>query len=142
MFSGISATLFFMAGIFHRLLLFLLALALAMTPLRGALGHTPLSTAPSEHHCAQISQGMHSPVNLLDHHAMPGVDDSGHDCSRGCNGTCCAGACSCVHAAMAIPVSLWTLPLLTTAARHTRLFTGFTQRSLPPPFRPPVSATC
>jgi len=129
-----------MTGIFHRLLLSLLALALAMTPMRGALGHIPLSTSPSEHHCPQMSHGMHSPGNPVDHQAMPGSGDSGHDCSRGCNGTCCAGACTCVHAASAIPVSLWTLPLLATAARYTWLSPGFTRRSLPPPFRPPVSA--
>jgi hypothetical protein len=40
-----------MAGIFQRLLLFVLSLALAMTPLGGALGHISLSTATSEHHC-------------------------------------------------------------------------------------------
>ena len=130
-----------MAGIFHRLLLLLLSLALAMTPLRGALGHISLTTASSEHHCTQMSHGMHSPGKPVNHPAMPDSGDSGHDCSRGCNGTCCTGACTCVHAAMAIPVSLWTVLLLTTAARHTRLFPGFTQRSLPPPFRPPVSAT-
>jgi hypothetical protein len=141
MFSGISATLLFMAGISQRLFLSLLALALAMTPLRGALGHIPLSTSLSEHHCTQLSHGMHSPGKPVEHHAMPGSGDSGHDCCRGCNGTCCTGACACVHAAMAIPVSLWTLPLLATATRHIRLFPCFTQRSLPPPFRPPVSAT-
>jgi len=129
-----------MAGISQRLLLLLLAIALAMTPLRGALGHIPLSMAPSEHHCQQMSQGMHSQGTTVTHHAMPGVDDSGHDCCRSCNGSCCAGACSCVHAAMAIPVSLATLPLLATTAPHTRLFPGFTRRSLPPPYRPPVSA--
>jgi len=130
-----------MVGTFQRLTLYFLALALAVTPLRGALAHIPFSQGTTEHHCMQMAHGMHSPGTTVDRHVVPGRHDSGHDCNRGCNGTCCGGACTCVHAATAIPVSLWTFPLLATAARHTPLFPGFTQRSLPPPFRPPVSAT-
>jgi hypothetical protein len=141
LFPGISATLFFMAGTFHRLSLYLLALALAVTPLRGTLAQARLSAAHSEHHCTQMSQSMHSPGNTVESHAMPGSRDSDHDCTRGCNGTCCGSACTCVHAAAAIPASPWVLPLLTTTARHTALFPDFTQRSLSPPFRPPVTAT-
>jgi hypothetical protein len=142
MFPGTSATLFVMVGIFHRLSLFLLALALAVAPLRGTLAMAPLSAAPSAHHCMQMAHGMHTPGHALDSTVMPTNRDSGHDCNRSCNGACCGGACTCVHAATtAIPVSLWKLPLLATATQHTALFTGFTQRSLPPPFRPPVTDT-
>jgi hypothetical protein len=130
-----------MAEIFHRLSLFLIAIALAVAPLRGTLAQMPLSAASSAHHCSQMAHGMHSPGNPVDHHVIPGSGDSGHDCNRGCKGTCCGSACTCVHAAAAIPASPWTLLILSTAARHTAFFPGFTQRPLTPLFRPPVSVT-
>jgi hypothetical protein len=141
LFPGISATLFSMAGTFQRLSLYFLAIALAVAPLRGTLARIPLSAASSEHHCTQMAYGIHLPGNPVDSQALPGSRDSGHDCNRSCKGTCCGNACTCVPAAAAISASLWTAPLLTTAARHAPLFPGFTQRSLNPPFRPPVSVT-
>jgi hypothetical protein len=130
-----------MAGIFHRLLFSLLAIALAVAPLSGALAQITFSVTSSEHHCSQMAHDMHSPGTPVDRHVIPGGSDSGHGCNRGCHGNCCGHACTCVHVAAAIPVSLRTFPLLATAAQHSPLFPGFTQCSLPPPFRPPVSAT-
>ena len=44
-----------MAGTFHRLLPSLLALALAVTPLRGALARITLPTGSTQHHCMQMA---------------------------------------------------------------------------------------
>jgi hypothetical protein len=129
-----------MAGILHRLSLLLLALALAVVPLRGTLAQSTLSAAPSENHCTQMTHGMSTPGNPDSGPAMPDRLDSGHDCSRGCNGSCCGGACNCVPAAAAIPASRWIVTFIPAADRYTSLFPGFAQRSLTPPFRPPVSA--
>jgi hypothetical protein len=129
-----------MAGIIQRLPLFLLALALAVAPLRGALAQNPLSAAPSESHCSQMTHGMPAPGNPHGKPAMSDSRDSGHDCSRGCSGSCCGGACNCVHAAAAIPAVPGMVSFFPAADRYTPANHGFTQRSPTPPFRPPVSA--
>src|SRR5512147_2655020 len=126
-----------MAGTFHRLSLYLLALALAVTPLRGALALNTLSATASLHDCPHLRLDGHPPEHTAGCH---GTHESGHDCSRGCSGSCCGSACTCAHVAAALTAYLRIPPYTPVAARHATDFQGFSQRSLPPPFRPPVSA--
>jgi len=127
-----------MAGIFQRLSLLLIVLALAFAPLRGSLAQTPVSATPGDHHCAQMAHAKHAPGTAAD--ASLAETGSGHDCTHGCKGNCCGSACGCAHVAAAIPAAAWSVPSLRVEARPIPPLSDFTQNTLSPPFRPPVSA--
>jgi hypothetical protein len=125
-----------MAGTFHRLSIYLLAIALAVAPLRGALALVAVPATAAAHDCPHLQYDAHPWQHTAD---GSGTQDGGHGCSRDCGGACCGNACTCAQAAPGISASLRSASFTPEATRHTAVFPGFSQRSLPPPFRPPVS---
>ena len=133
----------------HRILLVIVALALAVSPLRGALAVPLMAAADDATHCVQMQDDMQSPDHMDGMQATnagnsdpdtldPGNSDSG--CDQGCGGNCCDGACNaCAHGALAllntVTVSIDThANLLNITLPHT-----FSGRTVHPPFRPPIS---
>ncbi len=122
----------------HKLLLILIALSVALAPLRGALALPQVATPDSESHCA----GMQHDMQQMDHDAGHG-DNTGNDphkCKSGCNGSCCDKGCNvCVHAKAAIPACV----ILLRAApghRHGLPVAGnFPERHPDPPLHPPIA---
>ena len=122
----------------HKLMLLLLVLSLAAMPLRGTLALPADSLPDSESHCA----GMQHDVQ----HAMPEMPrqdaspDAGHQCQDGCNGDCCDTACNgCVHPATALPGNSIPETLPHQPSLQSARITGFTDRTVIPPLRPPAS---
>ncbi|MDH3980821.1 MAG: hypothetical protein OEU91_09975 [Gammaproteobacteria bacterium] len=121
----------------HRILLALIVLALAMSPLRGGLAVPAMDAGDAEAHCDRMLDSEQSTDHMAGTHDSIS-DDPGHD--QGCGGDCCDGACNaCAHGLIALPgpVSVTTgahdIPLNNPASR------SFPGRILHPPFRPPIS---
>jgi hypothetical protein len=121
----------------HKLILILVALALAAAPLRGTLALPAPATDDEESHCASMQHTA----------AMPGMhhpDDTAKDgqpCKAGCTGDCCDNACnSCVHPATALLDGDLTTaspdlpPLKITLSIH------YSDRTVIPLLRPPASS--
>lgn len=120
-------------------LLLLVAIALALAPLRAALTMPVTNAAESATHCTHMQTGMHAMAHTAGRHSVtPG--HSSHGCDKDCKGLCCDGACGhCVHAAVALPVTLaGGLPRCNrylNAAEAPR----YIGRTLYPPLRPPIA---
>jgi hypothetical protein len=122
----------------RKLLLILLSLALAVSPLRGAWALPMTATADSESHCAQMQQDMN--------HADPvmGMNDgntaSGHPCNDDCNGNCCDSACTtCTHATPALSYTAFTTPGAYRVFLNNISSDAFPERTVIPPLRPPAT---
>jgi hypothetical protein len=115
----------------QKLLLVILALALAASPLRGAWAMPDIPATDSETHCAQMQHSMQDDVTM-------GASDP--DCKQGCDGSCCDDSCSaCVPGTSAISGTL-TLAAEVTAAQHNKIIpAAFSGRTVIPPLRPPAS---
>ncbi|MGB5538755.1 MAG: hypothetical protein WBO37_01520 [Gammaproteobacteria bacterium] len=121
-----------------QFLLVLITVALAAAPLRGSFAMPEPATADETGHCAHMQDGMQGMSHADGGHDSIG-DAPAHDCSQGCTGDCCDGACgTCVHASIALPAAT------AGRAKHyssilsvpgTHRFTGC---ALHPPFRPPI----
>jgi len=121
----------------HKLLMILLSLALAVSPLRATWA-LPMTTAVDvDSHCAQMQQDNHTADSIM------AMDDSntgaGHPCNSDCNGSCCDEACtSCAHATPALSFTAF----VTTRAYRTFLNNlssdVFPERTVIPPLRPPA----
>lgn len=125
-----------------QFLLVLIAVALAAAPLRGSFAMPAPAAADEAGHCAHMQDDMQDDMQGMTHAA--GMHDSNgdapaHDCSQGCTGDCCDGACgTCVHASIALPAATFA-----SASRYSIILSvpdahHFTGRTLHPPFRPPI----
>ncbi len=123
----------------HKFLLIFLALALAISPLRGAFALPVPAAADDASHCEQMQDGMQSSAHVAGMQDTA-VDSRDHDCKQGCGGDCCDGACNdCAHGSIALsginsvtPGNLYISPTLTVSY-------GVSGRTVHPPFRPPIS---
>lgn len=120
----------------HDFMLLLIALAVAISPLRGALAFPSMPDTGAGAHCAEMQDAMHATHDML---AQTATDEQqGHD--HDCDGECCDGACNaCVQgtvacsAPTAVTVDIDASPVSRTPLRS---FPGLTVH---PPFRPPIS---
>ena len=118
-------------------LLVIVALALAVAPLRGLLAFPAPSATDETPHCMQM-QG-----DSMDH--LAGLPDTtpehpGHGCAPGCGGDCCNGACgACVHVAVALPTVIAAGSHGHNGILHTVDPQRFAGRTVHPPYRPPIS---
>lgn len=130
----------------HKLLQILLALALAVAPLRASLAaadSTPTAaTGDNATHCEHMQPG---PTADSDSHGM----HAGHDsaltdsapCNHDCGGSCCGASCStCVHATLAIPANLTLLPGSTAGTPSTSFSPLFPERPAIPLLHPPAAS--
>ena len=123
----------------HKLLLVIVALALALSPLRGALALPVSAAADDMVHCAQMKNGMHSPDHMADMQDST-ADNSVHECDQGCDGDCCDGACNtCAHGAIALSSPITVSSQNPNNSLTTVLSYGVSGRTVHPPFRPPIS---
>jgi hypothetical protein len=126
-----------------RLLLLLIALALAVAPLRGALALPSPASAGDDSHCAGMQHAMaHDNAGPVMHHEGDTGTPDRH-CQAGCNGDCCDSACN--HCAPSAPTTaLSGEPPLTGHANDLppgfNLNTRYTDRAIIPPLRPPASS--
>ncbi|MGB5471948.1 MAG: hypothetical protein WBQ78_00545 [Gammaproteobacteria bacterium] len=122
-----------------QFLLILVTVALAAAPLRGSFAMPEPAAADEAGHCAHMQDAMQGMDHAAGMHDSNG-DAPAHDCSRGCTGDCCDGACgTCVHASIALPAATATRAhhyssILSVPGTH-----HFTGRALLPPFRPPIT---
>jgi hypothetical protein len=122
----------------HKLLIILLSLALAVSPLRVAWGLSMTTTADVDSHCAQMQQDKNAADSVM------AMDDrntgSGNPCNEDCNGTCCDGACtSCTPAAPAVSNSALVTPGgYRILLNNNMLSDVFPERTVIPPLRPPA----
>lgn len=120
------------------MILMLVAIALAVLPLRGALALPVKAVAGVTPHCEQIETATHSP----DH--MSGMQDAAiggsmHDCDPDCDGKCCKGTCNkCVHGSIAITTSIAVSPDAHHNSVAIAIPGGVPGRTVHPPFRPPI----
>ena len=120
-------------------MLIFIALALALSPLRGAFALPVMAAVDDTSHCGQMQTVMPLPDNMI------GIEDSAaadsdNDCKHGCDGVCCDDACnSCVHVTSAIS-NIISLSLTTTSSPHQITPpVSFSVRTVIPLLRPPAS---
>lgn len=120
----------------HRLILILVALALATAPLRGTLALPAPASTGEESHCASMQHaasmpGMHHPDN---------TSEDGQPCKAGCTGDCCDNACnSCVHPATALLDGDLTTASPDHPPQKITLSIHYSDRTVIPLLRPPAS---
>jgi hypothetical protein len=121
----------------HKLLMILLSLALAVSPLRATWA-LPMTTAVDvDSHCEQMQQDNNAADSIM---AMDdGNTGSGHPCNDNCNGNCCDGACtSCTPAAPAVSNTAPAIPGAYKAFLNNISSNAFPERTVIPPLRPPA----
>jgi hypothetical protein len=124
----------------NRLVLLLLALTLAVAPMRGILAMPAPASDAGDSPCAGMQHDMqHGDARPAMHHEGDPAE-SGEPCGTGCNGDCCDNACSgCAHPATALLNS----SIATAAAHHpprkNARITRFSDRTVIPLLRPPAS---
>lgn len=122
----------------HNWFLILLALALAVAPLRGAWAISIPAATESTAPCHQMD--MPAADTPADMQQQDSATETGHSCEQGCTGACCDAACSaCVHAASALLNTVNITPELHATPRDTMLPAAFPKRTVIPPLRPPAS---
>ena len=127
-----------------KLLLVIIAFALAVAPLRGTLALTAATAAGTdvESHCAQMqADNVHPPDHQQARYNQGTEDSAGHDCEQGCGGACCDGTCNaCTHGVpTAMTGALPFQPGFADAVLNSRHSHVFPERSLPPPLHPPAA---
>jgi len=122
----------------RRLLVAILTLAMAISPLGGAFAGQAMTASSGNTDCADMQHDMHAPEQMAGmQDAAPG--DS-HDCNQDCKDSCCDGACStCTHAAPALASAMTALHCTSNTLPNVTPLYGVTERLTAPPFRPPVS---
>ena len=128
----------------HKLFLILLALALAVAPLRGAWATA--DTLPAEatdskaSHCEQMQHG--NPADIPMHGMQTGQDTPAKGagpCSHDCSCSCCDTACNaCVHATPAIPGTIIVLSGSTAGTPNSTAARVFPERPATPLLHPPA----
>jgi hypothetical protein len=126
-----------MSRLTYRILLVIVAAALALSPLRGVLA-LPVSAANDTSHCVQMQNGMHSPDQLAGMQDTT-ADNSDHDCEQGCGGDCCDGACNaCAHGSAALSSVIAVTSDIHNSTLNLTVSYGVPGRTVHPPFRPPI----
>jgi len=116
----------------------MIALALAVSPMRGALALPMIADADDAPHCAEMQHDLQAADTLADMQIQ--ATESGHKCEQGCNGSCCNGACNaCVHGASAISDSIFVTPDFHDTPLTALFLVSFPERTVIPPLRPPAS---
>jgi hypothetical protein len=127
----------------NRLVLLLIALALAVAPLRGTLALPSPASAGDGSHCAGMQQAkaQDDAGPAMHHERHTGNPD--RPCQAGCNGDCCDSACN--NCAPSAPTT--ALSGEPAAAGHANglppgfsFNTRYTDRAIIPPLRPPASS--
>jgi hypothetical protein len=122
----------------HTLLLILVTLCVALTPLRSAWALPETAAPDTASHCADMQHDMQQ----MDHDAGHGGKSGGntHDCKFGCNGSCCDKSCSaCLHAPVAIPACLIVLRDKPDHEHRSAIIDAFPDLHPKPPLRPPLA---
>lgn len=110
----------------------MLALALAVAPLRGAWAMPMPTSADSTTHCAQMdmSTGMQQ---------QDDASEAGHACEQDCNDACCDGACNaCAHGASTLADTVIITQQLHATPVDEMFMVSFPERTVIPPLRPPA----
>ena len=117
----------------HNWFLVLIALALAVAPMRAAWTISMSADTENPSHCAQMD--MQTAMQQQD-----SATASGHNCEPGCSGSCCDAACSaCAHGATILADCVISTPVLHDTPRHEWFLAAFPERTVIPPLRPPAS---
>ena len=123
-------TLSLMRSRTHKFLLIIVALVLAVSPLRGALALQVMTVADEPTHCQQIHDGMQ----------YVAVENQDHRCEQDCGGDCCDGACNaCTHGSIAVSGPITVTPDNHESHLNSLVSYGVPGRTVHPPFRPPIS---
>jgi len=119
----------------HKWFLIMIALSLAVAPLRGTWAIAMPAGTDAMPHCAMM--GMQPTDTMAGMHQQD--NETGHKCERGCNGACCNGACNaCAHAASTILDNIIVTPELNNTPLGTVFLTAFPERTVIPLLRPPA----
>ncbi|HAJ92584.1 MAG TPA: hypothetical protein DCO71_08235 [Gammaproteobacteria bacterium] len=119
----------------QKLLLVLITITLAITPLRGAWAIADSPATDSGSHCDQMQDTESMADMQHDNHA-----GSAPDSKQDCNGSCCDDSCStCVHGSSAISSYHTVTAGVTDAPINTIFPVTFTGRTVTPLLRPPTS---
>lgn len=122
----------------HKWFLILLALALAVAPLRGAWAISIPVATESTAPCHQMD--MPAADTLADMQQQDSATETGHSCEQDCTGACCDAACNaCVHATSALSDTVIISLELHATPRDTMFRAAFPKRTVIPPLRPPAS---
>ena len=121
----------------HKLLMILLSLALAVSPLRITWALSMTATVDVDEHCAQMQQDNNGADSEM------AMDDSntgyGHPCNSDCDGNCCDDACmTCAHATPALSYTSFVTPDNYLIYLNNLSSDTFPERSVIPPLRPPA----
>ena len=114
----------------RKIVLILVALALVIAPLRGALALPVMTVADEPAHCQQMQDDVQAVA----------IDNQDLKCDRDCGGDCCDGTCNaCAHGSIAV-----SGPITVTSDNHeshqnSRVSYNVFGRTVHPPFRPPIS---
>ena len=128
-----------MNKLIYRLLLVVVASALVLAPLRGALALPVIAAAADTSHCDQMQAGMHAPAQLAEIQDLT-ADDAAHGCGQGCGGDCCDGACNaCAHGSVALSSVIAVTSDIHDSTLNSTVSYGVPGRTVHPPFRPPIS---
>ncbi|MDX1697981.1 MAG: hypothetical protein R3308_06805 [Thiohalobacterales bacterium] len=118
-----------------KLLLVLMILALAVTPLRGASAFAPADSSEpaSKPHCASMD------MPAAEQHVEV-TDEGGHPCKYGCNGDCCDDSCTtCALSPVSLLNSVALAPAMNGMSLAVPVAAAFPHRTVIPPLRPPAS---
>lgn len=123
----------------HKFLLVIVALALVVSPLRGAFALPIITAADGADHCTQMQDGSHSMAHVAGIQDVT-ADNSGHACDQGCGDDCCDGACNaCVNGSVALSGLISVTSDIQDNSPGLTVSYGVSGRSVHPPFRPPIS---
>jgi hypothetical protein len=123
----------------HRWIRYVLALALAVLPVRGVLAMPEFSLAGSMAHCARMQPAAPGRQAL----PMPGRDAHGTSpcpgCNHGCGGHHCKHPCPCfVPAFSAIDNYLHCAVFDRIRVQPAAFAERYSDRAARPPYRPPI----
>jgi hypothetical protein len=122
----------------HKWLLVMIALALAVAPLRGAWSISMPANTESTSHCAQMD--MQTAAASSETQQQNSATESGQPCEHGCDGACCDGACNaCAHGASFLSNTVNVTPELHGTPLDAMSLLAFPKRTVIPPLRPPAS---
>ena len=122
----------------HKWFLVMIALALAVAPLRGAWATSMPGNADTTPHCAQMD--MQIADTLAGMQQQDSAAETGQPCEQDCNGACCDGACNaCAHGASTLSDTGIITPELHDTPLNEMFLVSFPERTVIPLLRPPAS---
>ena len=128
-----------MSKLTYKILLLIIASAVALSPLRGAFALPVIAAADDTSHCNQMQNGTHSRDQLAGIQDST-TDDSDHGCDQGCGGDCCDEACNnCAHGSIALSSVIAVASDIHDNPLNLTVSYAVSGRTVHPPFRPPIS---